>query len=93
MKCFFNKVLFQFPGKYNLLTFGSEVQDRDVEEIYVHPQYNHTVFFNDIAVLKIRQPAEINNFVRPCCLWEDSSELETIIGRQGKINYSIGHIF
>ncbi|CAH1118379.1 unnamed protein product [Phaedon cochleariae] len=74
-----------YLGKYNLITFGPEVQDRDISDIFVNPQYNHSSYFNDIAILKMSRAVDINNYVRPCCLWEDDVNLETIISRQGTV--------
>lgn len=75
-----------YLGKYNLAKFGQEVQDREVERIFVHPDYNHTLYFNDIAILKLERPAEITNFVRPCCLWDQgSTSLDNVINKQGVV--------
>lgn len=64
--------------------FGQEVQDREVGKIFVHPDYNHTLYFNDIAILKLETPVEITNFVRPCCLWDEgSTSLDNVINKQG----------
>lgn len=73
-----------FLGKYKLTLFGSDVQDRSISEIFIHPEYNHSVYFNDIAVLKLSRPVTITNFVRPCCLWEGDSNLEGILRQEGK---------
>ncbi|XP_066153841.1 limulus clotting factor C-like isoform X2 [Euwallacea fornicatus] len=73
-------------GKYNLIRFGSEVQDRQIDSITVHPDYNATILFNDLAVLKVDSPVEINNFVRPCCLWQDQdTNLENLVGKKGTV--------
>lgn len=73
-------------GKHKLISFGKEVQDRDVADIIVHPEYNATSYFNDIAILKLSRPIEITNYVRPCCLWEDDPELEVVENKVGKYN-------
>lgn len=74
-----------YLGKYNLKKFGSEIQDKEVERIFVHPNYNYSVYFNDIAVLKLAEPARFTNYVRPCCLWEESNDLDSIVDRQGTV--------
>ncbi|CAH1991235.1 unnamed protein product [Acanthoscelides obtectus] len=74
-----------YLGKYDLISFGTDVQDRDASEIFIHPSYNYTTFFNDIAVLKLSEPAHITNFVKPCCLWEDSINTETIVNKEGTV--------
>ncbi|VEN42173.1 unnamed protein product [Callosobruchus maculatus] len=74
-----------YLGKYDLISFGTDVQARDVSDISIHPSYNYSNFFNDIAVLKLSQPAQITNLVRPCCLWEDSVNMEAIINKEGTV--------
>ncbi|KAJ8956094.1 hypothetical protein NQ318_016547 [Aromia moschata] len=72
-----------YMGKHSLMAFGADVQDKTIAGIYVHPDYNYSVYFNDIAILKLSSPFEITNFVRTCCLWEEDLDLEEIIGRKG----------
>ncbi|XP_074041881.1 uncharacterized protein isoform X2 [Leptinotarsa decemlineata] len=74
-----------YLGKYDLVTFGPEVQDRSVSDIFIHPEYNHSVYFNDIAVLKLSRPVETTNFVRPCCLWAEDTSLDSVISRPGTV--------
>lgn len=74
-----------FPGKYNLISFGSEVQDRQAEAIIIHPEYNASTLYNDIAILKLETPVQFNNYVRPCCLWESAdNNIENLVGSRGK---------
>lgn len=71
-------------GKYSLTGFGGNVQDRQIEAIDVHPEYNATIYFNDIALLTFNAVIEVTDFVRPCCLWsEEGSSLEALVGRRG----------
>ncbi|CAG9831457.1 unnamed protein product [Diabrotica balteata] len=70
-------------GKYNLRTFGPETQDRDVSQITIHPNFNSSMFFNDIAIIKLSRPVEITDYVRPVCLWEDDTNLESIVNKDG----------
>lgn len=71
-------------GKYHLKKFGDGTQDRDVADIFIHPKYNYSVYFNDIAVLKLKSSADITNFVRPCCLWEDGVDIEYVLNKLGR---------
>lgn len=73
-----------FSGKHTLINFGPEVQDRNLADIYVHPDYNATSYFNDIAVIKLFSPVNITNYVRTCCLWEDDPNLESVENRVGE---------
>lgn len=72
-------------GKHNLKKFGAEIQDRDVAKIIVHHDYNHTVFHNDIALLKLARPAEITNHVRTVCLWSESTDLNGVLDKLGTV--------
>lgn len=74
-----------YLGKYSLLSFGPEVQDRKVDQIIIHPRYNATLFYNDLALLKLDRPAEITNYVRKCCLWEENDNLQNLIGKLGTV--------
>ncbi|KAL3270852.1 hypothetical protein HHI36_021370 [Cryptolaemus montrouzieri] len=74
-----------YLGKYNLKKFGSEIQDREVSDINIHPQYNYSVYYNDIAILRLAEPAEITRYVRPVCLWEDIDNLNQIEGTLGTV--------
>lgn len=65
--------------------FGTEVQDREVTKIVVHRDYNHTVFHNDIALLKLGHPADITNYVRPVCLWEGGTDLNSVLDQLGTV--------
>ena len=46
-------------------------QYRSVAEIFEHPQYVDLTNDNDIALLKLSYPFEINDYIMPICLSED----------------------
>ncbi|XP_050502493.1 serine protease gd-like isoform X1 [Diabrotica virgifera virgifera] len=78
--------LMVYLGKYYLKVWSNAgIQDRQIEKIIVHQNYNSRTFNHDIAILKLIEPAEITNYVRPACLWEDNTSLESVIGRQGTV--------
>eukprot|EP00112_Aurelia_sp_Birch-Aquarium-sp1_P016018 Seg3591.1 transcript_id=Seg3591.1/GoldUCD/mRNA.D3Y31 product="Serine protease 30" protein_id=Seg3591.1/GoldUCD/D3Y31 len=70
------------PPKYFRVVLGD--LDRDVTEAYEtvrnvskilrHPQFKKRYGVNDIALVKLAQPVEINNLVRPICLREEKAE-------------------
>ncbi|XP_044763414.1 serine proteinase stubble-like [Coccinella septempunctata] len=74
-----------YLGKYNLRKFGSEIQDREVGDIYIHPQYNYSGYYNDIAILRLVEPVEITNYVRPVCLWDEHTDLNEVEGKLGTV--------
>ncbi|RZC34688.1 serine proteinase stubble-like, partial [Asbolus verrucosus] len=79
------KRLAVYLGKYSLKKFGSGTQDREVSDIFIHPQYNYSVYFNDIAVLKLKNSVDITNYVRPCCLWEGGNDIEYVLNKLGTV--------
>lgn len=79
-----------YLGKYNLRIWNDEgIQQRSVDQIYIHPEFNYTSFLNDVAVLKFREPVEYTSYVRPVCLWRESSDLKTVISREGTVSIFI----
>lgn len=79
----FNPISCVFAGKSNLKKFGSETQTMDISKIVIHREYNHTVFHNDIALLKLTRSPDITDYVRPVCLWSGSTDLNAVIDQLG----------
>ncbi|XP_041672304.1 chymotrypsin-like protease CTRL-1 [Cheilinus undulatus] len=52
-------------------------ESRSVSQIIVHPDYNNTLFNNDIALMKLSSPVSFTNFIRPICLASNSSQVHT----------------
>ncbi|XP_070783797.1 chymotrypsin-like protease CTRL-1 [Enoplosus armatus] len=69
------------PLGWNLY-FGKETQTgtnvhevkRTVSQIIVHPDYNNTLFNNDIALMKLSSPVNFTDYIRPVCLASNSSQ-------------------
>lgn len=75
-----------YLGKYYLKRWSNPgIQDRHVSKIFVHQNYNSQSYSNDIAVLKLDSAVEITNFVRPVCLWEGKSDLDSVINKLGTV--------
>lgn len=47
---------------------------RTVSRVIVHPDYNNTLFNNDIALMKLTNPVTFTDFIRPICLASSSSQ-------------------
>ncbi|CAG9861490.1 unnamed protein product [Phyllotreta striolata] len=78
--------LFAYLGKFYLQAWlNPNIQDRKIEKIIVHEQYNSRTFSHDIAILKLRNPADLTDYVRPVCLWQENVNLESVISKQGTI--------
>ncbi|XP_023145589.2 polyserase-2 [Amphiprion ocellaris] len=64
------------------LYFGRETQagpnpnevSRSVVQIIVHPNFNNSLYNNDIALMKLNSPITFTNFIRPVCLASNSSQ-------------------
>uniref|UniRef100_A0A0P4W7C6 Peptidase S1 domain-containing protein n=1 Tax=Scylla olivacea TaxID=85551 RepID=A0A0P4W7C6_SCYOL len=50
----------KFPSPYE--------QTRHITHIFIHPQYEDTVFVNDISLLRMESPVQFTDYVRPVCL-------------------------
>lgn len=76
--------LLVYLGKSDLLHWQGHEQDSSVEEIMVHPQYNSTRFYSDMALLRLKKAARYTDHVRPVCLWS-SEDLKQLVGRVGRV--------
>ncbi|KAI4455114.1 serine protease gd n-terminus [Holotrichia oblita] len=78
--------LLVYLGKYYLKKWSNPgVQDHQVSKIIRHPQYDSKTYSNDIAVIKLSQPAEFTDFVRPICLWEGARDFNPLVGKFGTV--------
>lgn len=72
-----------FSGINNLKYHGAGIQIHQVGHVHVHPQYDYTTLFNDIALLKLQRPADFTNYVRPICLWQEDTDIRSVEGKLG----------
>lgn len=49
----------------------SNVQERTVDQIFIHPRYKSTSNYHDIALVKLSEKIIIGTKTRPACLWTD----------------------
>lgn len=78
------KSLVIYLGKHFLKQWSSlNIQERHVKSVIIHPDYNPQTYANDIALLQLNKPADVTNFVRPICLW-DNSENMAFTNKQGR---------
>lgn len=72
-------------GKHFLKRWTARgIQDKQVTDLYIHPEYNVRTYKNDIAVAKFSDPAQITDYVRPICLWMESKDLSSVLDKTGK---------
>lgn len=57
-----------------------------VAKIWLHPNFNATDLASDMAIITLSNHADLNNYVRPVCLWNTSAtELSEVIGKNGTV--------
>uniref|UniRef100_A0AAG5D0H7 Peptidase S1 domain-containing protein n=1 Tax=Anopheles atroparvus TaxID=41427 RepID=A0AAG5D0H7_ANOAO len=80
--------LVTMPGMYNIDNFfESDIQERDVASIIVHPDYDdYDNTGNDIALMVLQQAIIYTDLVRPICLWNGNDNIEDIVGRTGYVS-------
>uniref|UniRef100_A0A3B3DV77 Peptidase S1 domain-containing protein n=1 Tax=Oryzias melastigma TaxID=30732 RepID=A0A3B3DV77_ORYME len=74
--CIVTKVLSRWTlyfGKETQAASSSNEVSRSITKIIVHPNYNNTLFNNDIALMKLSNTVPFNNYIRPVCLASSSS--------------------
>ncbi|CAN9509073.1 unnamed protein product [Ophioblennius macclurei] len=65
-----------------ILYFGRATQaginpnevSRTLSQIITHPNYNNTLFNNDVALMRLRNPVTYTDYIRPVCLASNSSQ-------------------
>ncbi|XP_029718281.1 serine protease snake-like [Aedes albopictus] len=77
--------------RFGVVDLGAEDQshtDYEVEEVIVHPNYTARLAYNDIALVKLRDPVSFSEDIRPACLWDSlemnfTSVVTTAFGSRG----------
>lgn len=58
-------------GDQNLLT-ASPSTTFEIERIVNHPQYHPPAYYNDIALVQLRDKVEFSDLLHPACLWQST---------------------
>ncbi|XP_022832030.1 uncharacterized protein LOC111360359 isoform X1 [Spodoptera litura] len=75
-----------YLGKHNLRNSVEGVQVKFVSRIFVHPEYNSTVFSSDLAILELRDEVTYSERVQPACIWpETEKDLKYVVGERGSV--------
>ncbi|KAK7861955.1 hypothetical protein R5R35_006324 [Gryllus longicercus] len=62
------------------------VQLKKVQRIIVHPDFKYGTYSDaDIAILRLKSPAEYTPHVRPICLWKWTADSRDIVGKKGTV--------
>ncbi|KAF5281672.1 hypothetical protein FQR65_LT14602 [Abscondita terminalis] len=69
-------------GKHNIKSWAVRSEIRDIQSIYVHPDYVRPSDA-DISILVMYKPVEFTEKIKPVCLWYE--ETESIVGDEGVV--------
>ncbi|XP_011202672.2 serine protease gd [Bactrocera dorsalis] len=74
-----------FLGRTNLESFSEDgFVTRDVERLIIHPDYN-SLPDADIAVMRMAAISSYTDFIRPICLWTESTQVSRVVGLSGTV--------
>ncbi|XP_021694531.1 serine protease snake-like isoform X2 [Aedes aegypti] len=57
-------------GAVDLNQKDQHVKDYEVSEVITHPNYTARLAYNDIALVRLREPVSFSESIRPACLWD-----------------------
>ncbi|XP_021694533.1 serine protease snake-like isoform X4 [Aedes aegypti] len=57
-------------GAVDLNQEDQHVKDYEVSEVITHPNYTARLAYNDIALVRLREPVSFSIGIRPVCLWD-----------------------
>uniref|UniRef100_A0A182P2J7 Peptidase S1 domain-containing protein n=1 Tax=Anopheles epiroticus TaxID=199890 RepID=A0A182P2J7_9DIPT len=77
--------LLLYFGKIDLGKWNGPEEDAQIRSIHIPDQYQHERFFNDIAVLMLKEDIKYSNFVRPVCLWNFDDDYKMLINKIGLV--------
>lgn len=60
-------------------TCAPPVQDREPKNITVHPSFQDPPFHNDIAVIELNEPVDLNDYVVPICLPREAEHRANLV--------------
>jgi len=58
-------------GQHSLNVDDGDEQEREIQEVHIHPKYGSDGYDYDIAVLEVAKPFDFNTLVQPISLWEE----------------------
>jgi Trypsin. len=60
-----------------------------VKRVHIYPTFNSSNYLGDIALLQLSSDVDYSMYVRPVCLWDDSTaplQLSAVEGRDGTVS-------
>ncbi|XP_053946913.1 serine protease gd-like [Anastrepha ludens] len=72
-----------YLGRHNLENYGEiGVVSRDIRNLLIHPDYSGKSLPDaDVAILQMQTSVSFSEFIRPICLWNESSDNSLIVGQ------------
>ncbi|KAK9751324.1 Trypsin [Popillia japonica] len=70
-------------GRYDLNLDSPGSQNHEVSAIYIHPSYSRINYANNLALIRLRNPVQYDDFVRPACLWKGDNTYSNLVGTTG----------
>ncbi|KFB44762.1 AGAP001366-PA-like protein [Anopheles sinensis] len=77
--------LLVYFGKIELDKWNGPEQDAKISAIHIPSEYNHERFYQDIALLVLKDDVKYSSFVRPICLWNYDTDYKSLINKVGLI--------
>uniref|UniRef100_A0A182N3G2 Peptidase S1 domain-containing protein n=1 Tax=Anopheles dirus TaxID=7168 RepID=A0A182N3G2_9DIPT len=72
-------------GKTDRFVTNSRSNTYRSDHFIVHPGYRQHNVSHDIALIKLGNEIEMNDFVQPVCLWPTGTDQERVVGRKGHV--------
>lgn len=66
----------------------SQVEDyfyHAVSDVIIHPDYNSATHTTDIGILKLKKDIIFNSFIKPVCLYSNTTDISAFYTRYGKV--------
>uniref|UniRef100_A0A182JJF3 Peptidase S1 domain-containing protein n=1 Tax=Anopheles atroparvus TaxID=41427 RepID=A0A182JJF3_ANOAO len=77
--------LLVYFGKIELDKWNGPEQDAKISSIYIPEEYNPQRFYQDIALLLLKDDVKYSSVVRPICLWNYDTDYKGLINKVGLI--------
>uniref|UniRef100_A0AAG5CVH4 Peptidase S1 domain-containing protein n=1 Tax=Anopheles atroparvus TaxID=41427 RepID=A0AAG5CVH4_ANOAO len=77
--------LLVYFGKIELDKWNGPEQDAKISSIYIPAEYNPQRFYQDIALLLLKDDVKYSSVVRPICLWNYDTDYKGLINKVGLI--------
>jgi hypothetical protein len=64
---------------------GVNPEDFEIKRFIVHPEYNHTMKHNDIALIELSRTVLVSktSYIRPACMQQDENYNKTLVTVRG----------